>query len=63
MDYIYSLSSFASFTGKDLLVYTFGPLQQKDTEFIIFKVEEGTIISREYPNLLYSVRQRSFHDS
>ena len=34
MRYIYSLPTSISFDGKGLFGYTFGPLNQKDVEFI-----------------------------
>lgn len=39
--YIYSLPTTASFTGKGLLGYTFGPLKQKDLEVYYVEVEKG----------------------
>jgi SAM-dependent methyltransferase len=41
MPYIYSLPTSASFTGKGLLGYTFGPLKQKDLEIYYIEVEKG----------------------
>jgi SAM-dependent methyltransferase/mannose-6-phosphate isomerase-like protein (cupin superfamily) len=41
MDYIHSLPPSASFTGKGLLGYTFGPLRQKDLEIYYVEVEKG----------------------
>jgi SAM-dependent methyltransferase len=41
MPYIYSLPTSASFTGKGLLGYTFGPLNQKDLEIYYVEVEKG----------------------
>jgi len=41
MPYIYSLSTSASFTGKGLLGYAFGPLNQKDLEVCYIEVEKG----------------------
>jgi len=41
MTYIYSLPTSASFTGKGLLGYTFGPLNQKDLEIYYIEVEKG----------------------
>jgi hypothetical protein len=41
MNYIYSLPTSASFTGKGLLGYTFGPLKQKDLEIYYIEVEKG----------------------
>src|SRR6516162_7306887 len=41
MSYIYSVPTSASFTGKGLLGYTFGPLKQKDLEIYYIEVEKG----------------------
>ncbi len=41
MTYIYSLPTSASFTGKGLLGYTFGPLKQKDLEVYYIEVDKG----------------------
>src|SRR5271165_4437111 len=41
MPYIYSLPTSASFTGKGLLGYTFGPLNHKDLEVYYVEVEKG----------------------
>src|ERR1700733_9583414 len=41
MPYIYSLPTSASFTGKGLLGYTFGPLKLKDLEIYYIEVEKG----------------------
>jgi SAM-dependent methyltransferase len=41
MHYVYSLPTAASFTGKGLLGYTFGPLNQKDIEIYYIEVEKG----------------------
>jgi len=41
MPYIYSLPTAVSFTGKGLLGYTFGPLNQKDLEVYFIEVEKG----------------------
>src|SRR5271169_1399822 len=41
MPHIYSLPTAASFTGKGLLGYTFGPLNQKDLEIYYIEVEKG----------------------
>jgi hypothetical protein len=41
MDYIYSLPTSASFTGKGLLGYAFGPLKQKDLAINYIEVENG----------------------
>lgn len=41
MPYIHSLPTSASFTGKGLLGYTFGPLKQKDIEIYYIEVEKG----------------------
>lgn len=39
--YIYSMPATASFTGRGLLGYTFGPLMQKDLEMYYVEVEKG----------------------
>src|ERR1700751_1637886 len=41
MPYTYSLQNSATFTGKGLLGYTFGPLDQKDIEIYYIEVEKG----------------------
>lgn len=41
MPYIYSLPSSVSFSGKGLLGYTFGPLNQKDLEIYHIEVQKG----------------------
>ena len=41
MPYIYSTPTTASFTGKGLVGYTFGPLKQKDLEIYYVEVEQG----------------------
>ena len=41
MPYIYPLPNSTSFTGKGLLGYTFGPLDQKDLEVYYIEVEKG----------------------
>ncbi|WP_353063323.1 CheR family methyltransferase [Tunturibacter psychrotolerans] len=41
MAYIYSLPTSASFTGKGLVGYTFGPLSQKDVELYYVEVKKG----------------------
>jgi len=41
MPYTYSLPTSVSFTGKGLLGYTFGPLNQKDLEIYYVEVEKG----------------------
>jgi SAM-dependent methyltransferase/mannose-6-phosphate isomerase-like protein (cupin superfamily) len=41
MEYVYSPPTSASFTGKGLLGYTFGPLNQKDVEIYYVEVEKG----------------------
>ena len=56
MPYIYSLPTSASFTGKGLLGYTFGPLNQKDVEIYYIEVEKGHdtfIISRKITRIYY----------
>ena len=41
MPYVYSLPTSASFTGKGLLGYTFGPLRQSDLDVYYIEVEKG----------------------
>src|ERR1700739_2671769 len=41
MPYVYSVPTSASFAGKGLLGYTFGPLNQKDLEIYYIEVEKG----------------------
>ena len=41
MPYTYSLPTSVSFTGKGLLGYSFGPLNQKDLEIYYIEVEKG----------------------
>jgi SAM-dependent methyltransferase len=41
MRYVHPLPTSASFTGKGLLGYTFGPLNQKDLEIYYIEVEKG----------------------
>lgn len=41
MSYKYSLPTSVSFTGKGILGYTFGPLNQKDLEIYYIEVEKG----------------------
>ena len=56
MSYIYSLPASASFTGKGLLGYTFGPLKQKDCEIYYIEVEKGHdvfMISRKITRTYY----------
>src|SRR5271154_5100617 len=56
MTYIYSLPTSASFTGKGLLGYTFGPLNQKDLEIYYIDVEKGHdvfMISKKITRIYY----------
>src|ERR1700733_5688122 len=56
MSYIYSRPTSTSFTGKGLLGYTFGPLNQKDLEIYYIEVEEGHdvfIISKKITRTYY----------
>lgn len=56
MPYTYSLPSSVSFTGKGLLGYTFGPLNQKDLEIYYIEVEKGHdffMISRKITRTYY----------
>jgi hypothetical protein len=41
VSYLYSLPTSASFTGKGLLGYTFGPLNQKDLDVYYIQVEKA----------------------
>jgi len=41
MSYVHSLPTSVSFTGKGLLGYTFGPLNQKDLDIYYVEVEKG----------------------
>ena len=56
MPYIYSLPTSVSFTGKGLLGYTFGPLNQKDLEVYYIEVEKGHdtfMISKKITRIYY----------
>jgi SAM-dependent methyltransferase len=56
MPYIYSLPTSASFTGKGLLGYTFGPLNHKDLEVYYVEVEKGHdvfMISKKITRIYY----------
>ena len=56
MSYIHSLPASASFIGKGLSGYTFGPLKQKDCEIYYIKVEKGHdvfMISRKITRTYY----------
>jgi len=56
MAYVYSLPTSASFTGKGLLGYTFGPLQRKDLEVYYVEVEKGHdvfMISKKITRIYY----------
>ncbi len=56
MDYVYSLPTSTSFTGKGLLGYTFGPLNQKDLEIYYIEVEKGHdtfMISKKIARIYY----------
>jgi SAM-dependent methyltransferase len=56
MPYVYPLPTSASFTGKGLLGYTFGPLNQKDVEVYYIQAEKGQdtfIISRRITRTFY----------
>jgi len=56
MPYTYSLPTSASFTGKGLLGFTFGPLHHKDLEVYYIEVEKGHdtfMISRKITRLYY----------
>src|SRR5208282_5045314 len=54
--YTYSLPTSASFTGKGLLGYAFGPLSQKDVDIYFIEVEKGHdtfMISRKITRTYY----------
>ena len=56
MPYVYSLPASASFTGKGLLGYTFGPLCHKDLEIYYIEAEKGHdvfMISRKITRIYY----------
>lgn len=56
MPYIYSLPTSVSFTGKGLLGYTFGPLNQKDLELYYIEVEKGHdvfMVSKKITRIYY----------
>src|SRR3989304_1516023 len=56
MPYLHSLPTSASFTGKGLLGYTFGPLNHKDLEIYYIEVEKGHdtfMISRNITRIYY----------
>src|ERR1035438_6644598 len=56
MAYVYSPPISASFTGKGLLGYTFGPLQKKDLEIYYVEVEKGHdtfMISKKITRIYY----------
>ncbi len=56
MPFIYSLPTSASFTGKGLLGYTFGPLNQKDLEIYYVEVEKGHdtfMVSKKITRIYY----------
>jgi SAM-dependent methyltransferase len=58
MAYIHTLPSSASFTGKGLLGYTFGPLNKKDLEIYYIQVYKGHdtfMISRKITRLYYVI--------
>jgi mannose-6-phosphate isomerase-like protein (cupin superfamily) len=63
MDYTYSLPSSVSFTGKGLLGYTFGPLNQKDLEIYYIEVEKGHdffMISKKITRTYYILSGRGY---
>jgi SAM-dependent methyltransferase len=56
MPYIHSRPTSASFTGKGLLGYTFGPLNQKDIEIYYIEAEKGHdvfMISKQITRIYY----------
>jgi len=56
MPYTYTLPTAASFTGKGLLGYTFGPLNQKDLEIYYIAVEKGHdtfMVSKKITRIYY----------
>src|SRR3974377_582185 len=59
MPYVYSLPTSASFTGKGLLGYAFGPLNQKDLDVCYIEVEKGHdtfMISKKIARTYYVLR-------
>lgn len=58
MPYVYSLPTSVSFTGKGLLGYTFGPLNQNDIDVYYIEVEKGHdtfMISKKITRTYYIV--------
>jgi hypothetical protein len=56
MQYVYSRPASTSFTGKGLVGYDFGPLNQKDIEVIYVEAEKGHdtfVISRKITRIYY----------
>ena len=56
MPYIHTLPTSASFTGKGLLGYSFGPLSQQDLEIYYIEVEKGHdtfMVSRKIKRTYY----------
>lgn len=56
MQYLYSLPTSVSFTGKGLFGYTFGPLGQKELEILYIDVEKGHdtfIVSKKITRVYY----------
>jgi SAM-dependent methyltransferase/mannose-6-phosphate isomerase-like protein (cupin superfamily) len=56
--YVHTLPSYVSFTGKGLLGYTFGPLNQQDLEIYYIEVEKGHdlfMVSRKITRTYYVV--------
>ena len=56
MPYTYTLPTAASFTGKGLLGYAFGPLNQKDLEIYYIAVEKGHdtfMVSKKITRIYY----------
>jgi SAM-dependent methyltransferase len=61
MSYIYSLPTSASFTGKGLLGYSLGPLNQKDLEIYYIESEKGHdvfMISKKITRIYYILSGR-----
>jgi chemotaxis methyl-accepting protein methylase/quercetin dioxygenase-like cupin family protein len=56
MPHVYTLPTSASFTGKGLLGYSFGPLNQKDLEIYYIEVEKGHdtfMVSKKITRIYY----------
>src|SRR5271166_1418763 len=63
MPYTYSLPTSVSFTGKGLLGYSFGPLNQKDVEIYYIEVERGHdtfMVSKRITRTYYVLSGRGY---